>query len=402
MFVGIVGPTCSGKHEIMNLLVSVYGFTPLFLRSDTTTTLSSSSIHFHAKNHHGEQGYPIDRSQEFDTISVMLDYVTLNWMNHFVTCNVSTVEGISELCKRPFFLILSVESPIMVRYRRCVARSQRHGLSVPTLEEFAEVTDAALYTIPTSPNGVTSSVLSIQSTESGQNQNLNIPAANETNGRGSTLLHSVQTSLQLPSSSSSPLLPVSTLPVLPYKLLYMSDLSILNHHSDLASLRQAVEDLDITNPELLRPSWDSYFMYLASLAARRSNCMKRRVGCVLVRDQRVIATGYNGTPKNLRNCNDGGCPRCNQATPCGEGLDRCLCMHAEENALLEAGRERVGLGSTIYCNTCPCLGCAIKIVQVGVSRVVYSESYGMDVQTTEVFREANVKLLQHSKPRHLM
>lgn len=86
--------------------------------------------------------------------------------------------------------------------------------------------------------------------------------------------------------------------------------------------------------------------------------MKRRVGCILVKDSRVIATGYNGTPKGLRNCNEGGCQRCNEATPCGTGLDRCLCMHAEENALLEAGRERVGRGQGVilYCNTCPCLG----------------------------------------------
>ncbi|KAF9291702.1 Deoxycytidine monophosphate (dCMP) deaminase [Mortierella alpina] len=183
-----------------------------------------------------------------------------------------------------------------------------------------------------------------------------------------------------------------------YSLLFLADLSLLNPYTDLVSLRESLEALDITNPDLLRPSWDSYFMYLANLAARRSNCMKRRVGCVLVRDKRVIATGYNGTPKNLTNCNNGGCSRCNQATPCGRGLDRCLCMHAEENALLEAGRERIGSGSTIYCNTCPCLGCAIKIVQVGISHVVYSESYGMDDLTAEVFRNAGVELRQHATP----
>ncbi|KAF9960637.1 Deoxycytidine monophosphate (dCMP) deaminase [Mortierella alpina] len=134
-----------------------------------------------------------------------------------------------------------------------------------------------------------------------------------------------------------------------YRLLFLADLSLLNPYTDLLSLRKSVEALDITNPDLLRPSWDSYFMYLANLAARRSNCMKRRVGCVLVRDKRVIATGYNGTPKNLTNCNNGGC-------------------------------------------------CAIKIVQVGISQVVYSESYGMDDLTAEVFRNAGVELRQHATP----
>lgn len=121
-------------------------------------------------------------------------------------------------------------------------------------------------------------------------------------------------------------------------------------------------------------------MTLSSLAARRSNCMKRRVGCVLVRSKRVISTGYNGTPRGLENCNEGGCARCNSAADGGVGLNTCLCIHAEENALLEAGRERVGGGAILYCDTCPCLTCAIKIVQVGVVEVVYAEGYSMDIQ----------------------
>jgi dCMP deaminase len=92
-------------------------------------------------------------------------------------------------------------------------------------------------------------------------------------------------------------------------------------------------------------------MQLANLAAQRSNCMKRSVGCVLVRDKRVISTGYNGTPRGLKNCNEGGCKRCNSASRAGVGLDTCLCIHAEENVLLEAGRERIGGGSILYCNT---------------------------------------------------
>jgi dCMP deaminase len=101
----------------------------------------------------------------------------------------------------------------------------------------------------------------------------------------------------------------------------------------------------------MRPTWDQYFMQLADLAARRSNCMRRQVGCVLVRGKRVISTGYNGTPRNVTNCNEGGCARCNTSKGGGTGLSTCLCLHAEENALLEAGRERVGDGAVLYCNT---------------------------------------------------
>lgn len=140
-------------------------------------------------------------------------------------------------------------------------------------------------------------------------------------------------------------------------------------------------------------------MQLADLAARRSNCMKRAVGCVLVRDKRVISTGYNGTPRGIKNCNEGGCKRCNGGTAGGTGLDSCLCLHAEENALLEAGRDRLRDGSIIYCNTCPCLTCSVKIAQVGISEVVYSRGYSVDDMSAAVLKEAGVKLRQFSPPR---
>jgi dCMP deaminase len=82
---------------------------------------------------------------------------------------------------------------------------------------------------------------------------------------------------------------------------------LFNESSSLKELYAALETVELPNEERLRPSWDQYFMQLASLAAQRSNCMKRRVGCVIVRDRRVISTGYNGTPRNITNCNEGGC-----------------------------------------------------------------------------------------------
>ncbi|KAF8495338.1 deoxycytidylate deaminase [Gautieria morchelliformis] len=136
---------------------------------------------------------------------------------------------------------------------------------------------------------------------------------------------------------------------------------------------------------------------MAALASQRSNCMKRRVGAILVSDKRVVATGllkihqyYNGTPRNVRNCNEGGCPRCNNGGRSGESLESCLCLHAEENALLEAGRERVGAGSVLYCNT---------LVQTGVRGVVYNLSYKVDDQSAALFNQAGVILRQHSPPQ---
>lgn len=151
-----------------------------------------------------------------------------------------------------------------------------------------------------------------------------------------------------------------------------------------------------------RPSWDQYFMQLANLASSRSNCMKRKVGCCIVSNNKVIATGYNGTPRNLLNCFSGGCKRCNGTRPESETfkpqnvhtLGTCFCLHAEENALLEAGNTRIGQDSVLYCDTCPCITCSVKIVQAGISEVVYSQSYNMDAESFGIFAEAGVKIRQ--------
>ncbi|KAI8900582.1 cytidine deaminase-like protein [Globomyces pollinis-pini] len=180
-----------------------------------------------------------------------------------------------------------------------------------------------------------------------------------------------------------------------YELMNKTNLSILNDKDNLIEYYKILNQIDFCNKEYLRPSWDTYFLALCELASKRSNCMKRRVGCILVSDYRVISTGYNGTPKGLRNCNEGGCGRCNGNASCGQGLDQCICMHAEENALLEAGRERItNRNVTIYCNTCPCLGCTRKIIQVGIVEVVYTLDYGMDQIAARLFKEAGITLRQ--------
>lgn len=169
-----------------------------------------------------------------------------------------------------------------------------------------------------------------------------------------------------PSTSSEPTpLPSSHIEPLS-ALLPLANLCLQNPHSTPTPFLDSLSIPALAT--LLRPPWDNYFMLLASLASLRSNCMKRRVGAVLVREKRVVSTGYNGTPRGVRNCGEGGCTRCNSGGDgfgggqegvtlrgMGEGMEECLCLHAEENALLEAGRERVSGGSiegaTLYCNT---------------------------------------------------
>ncbi|KIL71665.1 hypothetical protein M378DRAFT_64520, partial [Amanita muscaria Koide BX008] len=169
------------------------------------------------------------------------------------------------------------------------------------------------------------------------------------------------------------------------------DIQIANTFRSRRDFESYLEELNLLDVEHLRPGWDAYFMTLASLASRRSNCMKRRVGAVLVRDKRIIAAGYNGTARGLLNCNEGGCPECNKTTSLNAPRE-CVCLHAEENALLEAGRERIGQDAVLYCNTCPCLRCTVKIIQTGVRTVVYNLSYKVDDASSALFKQAGVEL----------
>ena len=140
-----------------------------------------------------------------------------------------------------------------------------------------------------------------------------------------------------------------------------------------------------------RPGWDQYFMDIALVAASRSNCTRRHVAAVLVRDRRIISTGYNGTPRGVRNCSDGGCPRCNSNTPSGHGLGDCLCSHAEENSIVQAAYHGISVkGSTLYTTYSPCLSCAKMIINAGIVEVVYHQRYSIDDVSTALLKEAGV------------
>jgi dCMP deaminase len=135
-------------------------------------------------------------------------------------------------------------------------------------------------------------------------------------------------------------------------------------------------------------------MQIAHVTSTRTNCMKRAVGAVIVNDFRVVSTGYNGTPAGTINCNQGGCQRCNANTVSGVGLDECICIHAEENAVIEGGRAKIK-GGTCYVTTFPCLGCTKSLVQAGVVRIVYDRPYPMPIVFKFIEQIKTVELVQH-------
>lgn len=148
---------------------------------------------------------------------------------------------------------------------------------------------------------------------------------------------------------------------------------------------------------MAKPSWHEYYMDVAVQISRRSSCVKRQNGCVIVLDNRIVSTGYNGTPRGVPNCDEGGCKRCNDPSiPSGTRLDECLCSHSEENAIVQAAFHGARIkGATIYTQASPCLWCSKMIINAGIQIVVFRQHYpqsgthGLDLLTA-----AKVSLIQ--------
>lgn len=148
-----------------------------------------------------------------------------------------------------------------------------------------------------------------------------------------------------------------------------------------------------------RPDWDTYFMSIARVVALRANCVRRRVAAVLVKDRQIIATGYNGTPRGVRNCSEGGCARCAGTAASGASLGDCVCCHAEENAITQAAYHGTAVrGATLYCSLSPCLLCVKMIINSGIAEVVYQEEYEFSGQSRALLAEAGVACRQFRCP----
>jgi len=144
-----------------------------------------------------------------------------------------------------------------------------------------------------------------------------------------------------------------------------------------------------------RPGWDEYFMNIAKMVALRSNCLKRKVAALIVKDQRIISTGYNGTPRGVKNCNEGGCPRCNSFAKSGANLEDCYCSHAEENAITQAAYHGVTIKEgSLYTTFSPCLLCTKMIINSGIAEVVYNNEYPLGETPLKLLKEAGIKVRQ--------
>ncbi|PYU94089.1 MAG: hypothetical protein DMG08_08540 [Acidobacteria bacterium] len=176
----------------------------------------------------------------------------------------------------------------------------------------------------------------------------------------------------------------------------LADVTLYNN----GSLEELHRQLDTLLPRLMRnfprPEWDEYFMNIAKVVASRSNCIKRKVAAIIVKDKRIISTGYNGTPRGARNCNEGGCPRCNSMAESGTALEECLCCHGEENAITQAAYHGTNVkGATLYTTLAPCLLCTKMIINSGIAEVVYNRDYALNERALSLLRECGVALRQY-------
>jgi dCMP deaminase len=146
-----------------------------------------------------------------------------------------------------------------------------------------------------------------------------------------------------------------------------------------------------------RPSWDDYFMEMLEVIKQRSTCVRRHVGAVIVRDHRIISTGYNGAPTGLRHCTKETCVRMKYGIKSGERHELCRATHAEQNAIISAARMGTSIeGAEIYITDSPCILCTKMLINAGIKRIVYRGAYP-DSFSLEMLEEAGVETVQYEE-----
>jgi len=330
MILGVTGFFCSGKDSLASYLGSK-GFVHISL-SDMIREEIRARQQEVTLERLTKVGNELRRRYGAGILAVRA-LRCMNEYSRYVVTSIRHPAEVETLRLRRDFVLLFVDAPQRVRYDRSIARA-RKGDHLPTFEEFIAAEKGQL---------------------SGKD-----PDAQQ---------------LALCRDEAD--------------LVLRNDRTLQVFHS---RIDKALRDIQI-NRQPPRPGWDEYFMNIARVAASRSNCLSRHVGAVIVKDRQIISTGYNGTPKGIKNCNEGGCPRCWAMTPSGTRLDECLCVHAEENAIVQAACNGISIqGATLYTTFCPCSYCAKSIINAGIKRVVYREAYAMDRTTQGLFAEAGIEV----------
>ncbi len=143
-----------------------------------------------------------------------------------------------------------------------------------------------------------------------------------------------------------------------------------------------------------RPSWDEYFLKITQDVSERATCVKRQVGAIIVKNNRILSTGYNGAPKGFDHCSDKTCIRKQMGLPSGQRHELCRGLHAEQNAIIQAALHGVSIdGGTLYCNYQPCAICVKMIINAGIKKLVYSGGYP-DELAEEMMKSSKLEVVK--------
>jgi len=153
---------------------------------------------------------------------------------------------------------------------------------------------------------------------------------------------------------------------------------------------------------MVRINVKDYYMEIAEVVSLRSNCIKRKCGAVIVRENMIVSCGYNGTPKGIKNCDEGGCKRCSDTNiKSGTNLETCYCSHAEENAIVQAAYNGISTKDCeIYLTNYPCLQCSKLMINAGIKKIYYKEEY-YSPETLPLLNEAKIKIYQLNKNKDI-
>jgi dCMP deaminase len=143
-----------------------------------------------------------------------------------------------------------------------------------------------------------------------------------------------------------------------------------------------------------RPSWNQYFSSITRMVATRSTCLRRHVGAILVKEKRILSTGYNGAPAGLKHCIEVGCLREEAGIPSGTRHELCRALHAEQNAIVQAAYHGISIaGSTLYCTNKPCVICSKMLINAGIQRIFYDDGYDDDLADA-ILDEAGIEIMR--------
>lgn len=145
----------------------------------------------------------------------------------------------------------------------------------------------------------------------------------------------------------------------------------------------------------MRPRWDEYFMDIVELVKTRSTCLRRQVGALIVKNKRILATGYNGVPTGIEHCDKVGCLRQEYNVPSGQRHELCRAVHAEQNAIVQAAMAGTSIqGATIYVSAQPCSLCAKMIINAGIKKIIFKGEYPDDM-AMQMLKEAGVRVVKY-------